>query len=101
MNTITIEELRNQIVTICRQSKKNYYQKYFAENAESARNTWKGIKTIINVHSTIKSDPTYLIINKKLPSDPMEIATKFNSHFSNIASTLQERIHHKNQDFNI
>ena len=30
----------------------------------------------------------------------MEIATKFNSHFSNIASTLQERILHKNQDFN-
>ena len=30
----------------------------------------------------------------------MEIDTKFNSHVSNIASTLPEIIHHKNQDFN-
>ena len=48
----------------------------------------------------MKSDPTSLIINKKLSSDPMEIATKFNTYFSNIASTLQGKIHHKNQDFN-
>ena len=47
------KERRNQIVAICRQGKNNYYQKYFAENAENARNTWKGIKTIINVHITI------------------------------------------------
>ena len=90
------KELRNQNVD----SKNNYYQKYFAENAENARNTWKGIKTIINAHITIKSDPTSLIINKKLSSNPMVIVTKFNSHFSNIASTLEKRIHHKNQDFN-
>ena len=94
------KELRNQIVSICRQSKNNYYQKYFADNADNARNTWKGIKTIINVNSSMKSDPTSLIINKKLSSDPMEIATKFNTYFSNIASTLQGKIHHKNQDFN-
>ena len=49
----------------------------------------------------MKSDPTPLIINKKLSSDPMEIATKFNTYFSNIASILlQGEIHHKNQDFN-
>ena len=48
----------------------------------------------------MKSDPTSLIINKKLSSDPMEIATKFKTYFSNIASTLQGKIHHKNQDFN-
>ena len=84
---LNYKELRNQIVTICRLSKKNYYQKYFAENADNARSTWKGIKTIINVNITIKSDPTSLIINKKLSSDPMEIATEFNSYFSNIAIT--------------
>ena len=40
--------LRNRIVTLCRQSKKSYYQKYFETNSVNLRNTWRGIKSIIN-----------------------------------------------------
>ena len=48
-------ELRNQIVTLCRQSKKMHFHKFFSENVNNAKNTWKGIKSIINVNSHLHS----------------------------------------------
>ena len=55
------KELRNQILTLCRQSKKLYYQKYFTGNAKDVKTTCKGIKSIINIHSRSKITPTSLI----------------------------------------
>ena len=46
--------LRNKIVTLCRISKKLHYSKFFTENVNNLRNTWKGIKSIINIKSTHK-----------------------------------------------
>ena len=41
------KELRNQIVTLCRQSKEMHCQTFFLENANNAKNTRKGITSII------------------------------------------------------
>ena len=84
---------------LCRQSKNIHYQKFFTENSWNAKNTWKDIKSIININSTMKTEPTSLMVNNDLISDPKEIANTFNSHFSTTAKELQDNIYHNGQDF--
>ncbi len=86
------KDLRNKIVSLCRQSKTSHFQKFFTENALNAKNTWKGIKSIININSTLKNDASSLLINNELITDPMEIANSFNNYFSSIAEELQGKI---------
>ena len=64
---------------LCRRSKNIHYQEFFTENSRNAKNTWKGIKSIININSTMKTEPTSLMINNDLISDPKEIANTFNN----------------------
>ena len=61
--------------------------------ANNAKNTWKGIKSIININSTTKNQPTSLLVNDNFISDPTEIATTFNDYFSSIADELQGKIY--------
>ena len=51
---VRYKKLRNQIVTLCRESKMLHYQQFLTENANNMRNTWKGIKSIINIRSNNK-----------------------------------------------
>ena len=47
------KELRNQIPTKCRNSKKEFFQNFFIKNANDVKNMWRGINSIINVKSII------------------------------------------------
>ena len=47
-------ELRNQILTKCRNSKKDYFQNFFIKNANDVKNMWRGINSIINVNNNTK-----------------------------------------------
>ena len=60
------KKLRNQIVTLCRESKMLHCQQLFTENANNMKNTWKGIKYIINIRSNTKSVPTSVIVNNNI-----------------------------------
>ena len=71
-----------------------HYHKFFSENANNAKNTWKGIKSIINVNSTMRSQPTPLLVNNELINEPNKIANEFNNYFSTIAINLQSKIYH-------
>ena len=84
---------------LCRRSKNIDYQRFFTENLRNAKNTWEGIKSIINIYSTMKIGPTSLMVNNELISDPKEIANTFNNYFSTIAKDLQGKIYHNGQDF--
>ena len=92
--------LRNQIVSLCKQSKKQHFQNYFTKNSDNLRNTWRGIKSIISLNRKDKSNPSSLLINNEINTDPNKIANEFNSYFSNIAGKLQASIHSQGQDFN-
>ena len=92
-------EIRNQIVGLCRKSKKLHFQKFFTENANNAKDTWKGIKSIINIDNGSKTSPTSLIVENKLISEPTEIANNFNNYYSSVAKKLQGDIHYCGQDF--
>ena len=74
--------LRNQILNQCRHSKNVYIQKLFLENAKNVKNTWKGIKSIININSKSKVHPTSLLVANELISDPKIVADTFNNYFS-------------------
>ena len=93
------KELRNKIVQLCRQSKKNHYQKFFDENANNLKLTWKGIKQIINIKNKDNKQPNAIMIDKVLNTDSKQIANEFNVYFSSIAEKLQSRIYHQGQDF--
>ena len=85
--------LRNQIVSIIRQSKKLHYQKIFTENANDIRETWKGIRNIINIRNVNKGQPTSMLIGKDISTDPTKIAEGFNTFFSSIAKNLQDKVY--------
>ena len=93
------KELRNQIVLLCRESKKLHYNNFFIENINNIKNTWKGIKSIINIKNNITSTPTSIMNKKEIISDPTEVANKFNEYFSNIADNLQSKIYQHGNDF--
>ena len=43
---------RNMSSTLLKQSKKKYYDKYFKDNINNMKNTWKGIRSIISLQKT-------------------------------------------------
>ena len=58
------KNMRNLIVQLIRNSKKNHFQNYFHQNLNNIRNTWKGIKNIISINNNNKNknNPTSLLI---------------------------------------
>ena len=63
------------------------------------KKTWMGINQIINVKSKGNRDPSSLIVNNKLISDPCEVANKLNEYFSSIAEKLQANIYNDDTYF--
>jgi hypothetical protein len=93
------KELRTKIQADIKNSKKKYFQDYFAYNARNIKDTWQGIKSIVNINSGKKNNPTSLMVNNKLLTDPKSVSETFNEYFSTIASKLQKKIHHPSKDF--
>ena len=87
------KKYRNMLVTLIRKSKENYFSKYFSDNVKNLRQTWKGIRNIIEMKKNTDSSPTSIIKDGKSVTDPSEIASLFNSYFSSIGETLQGKIH--------
>ena len=83
---------RNQIVSICRQSKATYFSGYFRQNSSNIRKIWQGIKEIISLKSCQNSKPISLRINDSITSDPNLVANSFNSFFSSIADNIRSKI---------
>ena len=93
------KQLKNKITEDTRKSKMKYYHNFFAQNANNIKTTWKGIKNIININTKRKSQPTSLLLNNKLITDPKIVASKFNDYFSSIAEKLQGEIKYFGKDF--
>ena len=59
---------RNLLSTLMKQSKQNYYTKYFENNWNNIKNAWKEIKTIISIKNTTATVPQEF--NYKTITDP-------------------------------
>ena len=73
------KDYRNMLSTILKQSKTNYYNHYFEANWNSIKNTWKGIKSILNIKNIFAAFPKTLTVNGTAISNPMEISNIFNN----------------------
>ena len=70
--------------TILKQSKINYYNHYFETNWNSIKNTWKGIKFILNIKNISADTRKSLTVDGTTISNPMAISNIFNNYlFSN------------------
>ena len=73
--------------------KDKYYQRFFKENKNNLIKVWKNIKNLINFKPKSKSNINRLYIDgKRTSTNPLEIANKFNDHFTTIAAKIEKKI---------
>ena len=58
--------LRNQIIALIRQSKKNYYQQYFSDNAKDIKKPGTESKALLILEPTIQTNLHQFLLMKKL-----------------------------------
>ena len=93
---------RNTIVTLCRLSKTNYYQNFFAVQKNNLKKLWSGIKSLIGNKSINSGLPNTFKINNIYTSDPKNIADAFNKFYGTIAENTKLKIpktHKKFSDY--
>ena len=56
------KDYRNMLSTILKQSKTNYYNHYFETNWNSIKNTWKGLKSILNIQNFLLKSLRLLVL---------------------------------------
>ena len=64
----------------------NYYNHYFKTNWDNIKNTWKGIKSILNINNTYSNISKILVSNDTTSAETIEIANIFNNFFTLIAA---------------
>ena len=85
--------------TIFKQTKTSYYNHYFEANWNSIKNTWKGIKSVLNIKNISAEFPKTLTADGTAISDPMEISNIFNNYFPSIASKTKLNVSSSHKHF--
>ena len=93
------KKYRNMLSTLLKESKKNYYNSYFSENAKNIKNTWKGIKSIITLKSKDQETPKVIKENDAYLTEPKQIANAFNNFFCSVAPKIQDSINYSHKSF--
>ena len=88
----SFKSYRNLIITLIKKSKKIHYKEFFNNNKKDLVNTWKGIKSIININSNSNNQPTCLNVEGKTITNSTEIANSFNTFFSTIAQKIEHKL---------
>ena len=82
---------RNLISTPLKQSKKKYYGKYFKDNVNNMKNTWKGIKTIISLQKTTNDSPIISLKDHTITVQPT-IGNALSKFFCLVAAKVQSEV---------
>ena len=69
-----------------------YYIKYFENNWNNIKNTWKGIKTIISIKNITSTVPHSIEFNNRTITDPTAMSNVFNNYFISIAKKTNSNI---------
>ena len=80
--------LKNEVTSLLRTSKRDYYNRFFTNNRKNLRKTWEGIKNIINVKPSNTNTPSFIKDNNKILTDDISISNCFNDYFSSIAEKI-------------
>ena len=85
------KQMKNEITSLTKNSKKDYYDKYFTKHKDNLGKTWQGIKEIINIKAKNSDYPSCIIVDGKTITDPTEIASQFNTFYVSIADNILEK----------
>ena len=72
---------RDKINHLLRNSKSNYYKKYFNDSKQNGKKIWKGINELISEKKCNKSQNINLYENGQFITNQQQVADKFNSFF--------------------
>ena len=72
------KSIKNEITFLTKNSKKAYYDNYFAKHKKDLKKTWQGIKDIININKKNMDHPACISHENQNITDPTQIADKFN-----------------------
>ena len=70
------KQYRNLLDKLIKKSKQNHYTKYFSDNVNNLRDTWKGINSIIQTKNKTGSTPNCIIGKNVSITDPAQIDEK-------------------------
>ena len=83
-----------------KKSKQAYYENFFERNWNNIKNTWKGIKSLINLKTATSRVPTALSLdNGDTITNPYDIANTFNNYFASIAETTKKSFKYSHKRF--
>ena len=83
---------RNNLTSIKRNSKKEYYKNYFSLNSKKSAAIWKGIRSLVKIKPTSQRDILILDDDGSLITDPNLIVNHFNKYFVNVGPTIDNKI---------
>ena len=89
---IKYKTYRNVMNRCEKKSKTNYYNHYFKTTWDNIKNTWKVIKSILNINNTNSNIPKILASNDTTSAESVEIANIFNNLLTSIAAKTKESI---------
>ena len=98
---IKFKTYRNSIVKLTRHCNKDYFKSYFKNNKENSKEIWNGIRNLINIKISKKTQQIAWNINNQTKTDDFSIVKQFNNLFTSIASKLVEKISTSQKTFNI
>ena len=75
-----------------KQSKQNHYTKYFENNWNNIKNTWKEIKTTISIKNITATVPHLIEFNNKTITDPAAMSKVFKNYCTSIANKTNSNI---------
>ena len=75
---VHFKHLKNEITSMTRNGKKDFYEKYFSDNKNNLKKIWKGIKDIVNIKGKNFDHPTCILNGEKAETDPKSISNTFN-----------------------
>ena len=86
------KKLRNELTTLKRYNKLDYYKQYFEKNKKKTAALWKGIRSLVTIESSNKTDIPILDSKGELITDLLKIVNCFNEYFVNVGSTVENKI---------
>ena len=83
---------RNRTTREIKKAKQNYYKDFFQNNLNNMKNTWKGIKNILNLSNNRGPQISQLLYKGKTIANNKSMANAFNEFFTEIGPRLNEDI---------
>ena len=82
-----------------KKSKQAYYDKYFEQNWNNTKSTWKGIKSLNSLKVVGSSVPVVLSFDNGDSSNPYNIANTFNNYSASVPETAKISIKYSYKHF--